>query len=306
MSQPEQSRAANDDASKPQSFELSMRNETLHVPGIEPLDSTMLLKRADHVALESDLEGQPKDRDERSGWFGLARQQRRDIRHMVAPRYTEIHSYCVNNVGNRLSSVYAAVQRTHEAGEEVPELNEKLEQTMMRYGQMVCQTQQMLALGQPSNRFMRNFVPVVRARLQNEDTSFLDEPLDDWASLSLQDRLDQLITLIPTTTIGRVLAKPFRSNTEEIGENALDDYHEEAMKFALFTIFSLILGVFTCAPAGIQSLNVVSVVGEVAVYVAFVIVFGWLSLGLLRGFEKSLLSSLAFAALMATLLRGNN
>lgn len=152
MSQPEQPRAANGDASKSQSFELSMRNETLHVPGIEPLDSTMLLKRADHVALESDLEGQPKDRgmlfyldfgrwllrcmvDERSGWFGLARQQRRDIRHMVAPRYTEIHSYCVNNVGNRLSSVYAAVQRTHEAGEEVPELNEKLEQTMMRYGE---------------------------------------------------------------------------------------------------------------------------------------------------------------------------
>lgn len=53
---------------------------------------------------------------------------------------------------------------------------------------------------------MRNFVPVVRARLQNEDTSFLDEPLDDWALMSLQDRLDQLITLIPTTTIGRVLA----------------------------------------------------------------------------------------------------
>lgn len=78
------------------------------------------------------------------------------------------------------------------------------------------------------------------------------------------------------------------------------------MKFALFTIFSLILGVFTCAPAGIQSLNVVSVVGEVAVYVAFVIVFGWLCLGLFQGIEKSLLSSLAFAALMATLLRGNN
>jgi hypothetical protein len=91
-----------------------------------------------------------------------------------------------------------------------------------------------------------------------------------------------------------------------IGGGSQFYYRKGLMKFGLFTVFSLILGIFTCAPAGIQSLNVVSTVGEVAVYVAFVIVFGWLSLGLLRGFERSLLTSLAFAGLMANLLRGNN
>ena len=92
---------------------------------------------------------------------------------------------------------------------------------------------------------------------------------------------------------------------EPIGKGTQTYYREGLMKFALFTVLSLIIGLFTCTPAGIQSLNVESTTGEVAVYIAFVIAFGWLSQGVLQGFEKSLLTSLAFAGLMANLLRGN-
>ncbi|EKJ77108.1 hypothetical protein FPSE_02752 [Fusarium pseudograminearum CS3096] len=210
---------------------------------------------------------------------------------------------------------YIAVRKTDKAGEDIPELLDKLRQTTTTYGEtsghageLLLQANQIQALDQPNRGFLRNLLSVNRGILKDVDTSFLDEPNDDWVSITKQDRLDRLISLILATKIGRALAcqKPLRSKTEMIGEDKLDDYHEGVMKFAIFTVFSLILGVFTCAPAGIQSLNVVSTVGEVAVYVAFVIVFGWLSLGFLGGFERSLLTSLAFAGLMANLLRGNN
>ncbi|KAH6978464.1 hypothetical protein EDB82DRAFT_223720 [Fusarium venenatum] len=253
-----------------------------------------------------DLEGQLKDKHEPSGRFRLCRQQQRDTRLMVLPRFTEIYSHCLIDLGSRVSSLEAELKRTDKAGESNSELLDKLEQTTFRYGQILLQAQKIHALDQPNRRFLRNLVTWNRGILKDDDTGFLEEPLDDWVSIKDHNRLDQFITLIPATSIGRVLAWPFRSNTEMVGENMLDDYHEGVMKFAIFTVFSLILGIFTCAPAGIQSLNVVSTIGEVAVYVAFVTVFGWLSLGLFQGFERPLLTSLAFAGLMANLLRGNN
>ncbi|OBS18279.1 hypothetical protein FPOA_10006 [Fusarium poae] len=280
MPQFKQPRPVNDDVVQPRSFELPMRNETLDVPGNGPLDVTILLKHADHVIFNADLEGQLNDK--------------------------EIHAHCLNDIANHLSSLFAEVRRADKAGEDTSELTEKLVQEALRYDQLLLQTHKIHAIGQPNNIFLRNLVAWNRGILMGDGTGFLDEPTDDWVSIPHQDRLDQFITLIPATKVGRVLAWPFRSNTEMMGDNKLDDYHEGVMKFAIFTVFSLILGIFTCAPAGIQSLNVVSTIGEVAVYVAFVIVFGWLSLGLFRGFERPLLTSLAFAGLMANLLRGNN
>ncbi|KAL6924751.1 hypothetical protein FSHL1_002001 [Fusarium sambucinum] len=306
MPQSKQPRSVNGGVAQPQSFELPIRDETLHVPGNGSLGVAALLRYANHVAFDVDLEGQLKDKDELSGRFRLCRQQQRDTRLMVLPRYTEIYSHCLIDLGSRVSSLEAELKRTDKAGESNPELLDKLEQTTFRYGQFLLQAQKIHALEQPNRGFLRNLVTWNRGILKDDDTGFLEEPLDDWVSITDHDRLDQFITLIPATSIGRVLAWPFRSNTEMVGENMLDDYHEGVMKFAIFTVFSLILGIFTCAPAGIQSLNVVSTIGEVAVYVAFVIVFGWLSLGLFRGFERPLLTSLAFAGLMANLLRGNN
>lgn len=90
-----------------------------------------------------------------------------------------------------------------------------------------------------------------------------------------------------------------------MGNNDLYHYNEQGIRGIIFTVFLGIIAVFTCAPAAIQSLNVESATGEVAVYLVFVIAFGWLSHGLIQGFEKLLLTSLAFSGLMANLLRGN-
>ncbi|PTD10091.1 hypothetical protein FCULG_00008311 [Fusarium culmorum] len=73
MSQSKQPRPVNDDVVQPQCFELPMRNETLHVPGIE---------------------------------------------------------HC-----NLAESLHAAARKTDKAGEDIPELLDKLQQTTTTYGE---------------------------------------------------------------------------------------------------------------------------------------------------------------------------
>ncbi|KAJ4268303.1 hypothetical protein NW762_002366 [Fusarium torreyae] len=248
-----------------------------------------------------DLEGQATSK----GWIRLSLQQQRDTRHMVAPRCTAIAASCIMFRADSLLATHADVIKTSEAGEEVAELCEKREAELMKLHQLVLGTSQILALDQPEKHFWRDLLPTIRAALSDDGAKFLDEPSNDWVSVSQPDRLAQLISLIPTTRLGRLVFRPFLAETEKIGNNTVYHYHERAIGFAFFTVFSAIIGTFACAPAAIQSLNVNSAVGEVAVYLVFVVVFGWINQGLIRGFEKLLIVCIAYSGLMANLLRGN-
>nr|RBQ90769.1 hypothetical protein FVER53263_08143 [Fusarium verticillioides] len=179
-----------------------------------------------------------------------------------------------------------------------------LERQAGSWAQVLIRTSQVLALDKPGSYFLRHLLPSFRTMLEGESGKYLDAPMHDWASLSQPDRLDQLTCLAGYTKIGRVLLTPFLTGQDEVGDNDQYHYNDGAIRFISITIFSSIIAVFACAPAAIQSLNVRSTVGEVVVYLVFVIVFGWLSQGLILGFEKVLLSCLAYAGLMATLLRG--
>ncbi|RKL34694.1 hypothetical protein BFJ72_g9147 [Fusarium proliferatum] len=205
---------------------------------------------------------------------------------------------------NRMVTLYDEAKKAFESGREDANTDEKLVEEYLKYSQVLIQTSQVLALDGPGSYFLRNLLPSFRAMLKREGGKYLDAPIHDWASLSQPDRLDQLICLAGYTKVGRVLLTPFLSGQEEVGDNDQYLYNEGAIRFISITIFSSIIALFACAPAAIQSLNVRSTVGEVVVYLVFVIVFGWLSQGLILGFEKVLLSCLAYAGLMATLLRG--
>ncbi|RBA09116.1 hypothetical protein FPRO05_06253 [Fusarium proliferatum] len=229
------------------------------------------------------------------------------------------------NWANRMVTLYDEAEKAFESGREDANTDEKLVEEYLKYckikdnddydpfagpqadthtAQVLIQTSQVLALDKPGSYFLRNLLPSFRAMLKREGGKYLDAPIHDWASLSQPDRLDQLICLAGYTKVGRVLLTPFLSGQEEVGDNDQYLYNEGAIRFISITIFSSIIALFACAPAAIQSLNVRSTVGEVVVYLVFVIVFGWLSQGLILGFEKVLLSCLAYAGLMATLLRG--
>ncbi|KAF5677963.1 hypothetical protein FHETE_1483 [Fusarium heterosporum] len=252
-----------------------------------------------------DLESQQSNGDEEEGWISMCERQQSDARLLVAPRFTNIHAFCIRSRADRILTLYAELRRVLRAGEEITELSKSLEEQILEYDRYVLQTSQVLALKQPKSLFLRHLLRSFKSALKGENTSHLDEPVDDWASLSWHDRLDELIFLVPLHKVGRLVFKPFLARKERLGNTTLYHYHESAMRSIIFTVFLFIIGVFCCAPAAIQSLNVESAAGEVAVYLVFVIAFGWLIQGLVQGFEKLLLTSLAFAGLMANLLRGD-
>ncbi|KAJ4316952.1 hypothetical protein N0V84_007608 [Fusarium piperis] len=168
----------------------------------------------------------------------------------------------------------------------------------------ILQTSQILQIDQPNKSFRKHLLPSWRAVLgPEEDAVFSDDLKSDWVSLSQPQRLDQLISSMLATRIGQWIFRPFVAGEEKIGSTTMYEYHESFIKALMFAGFSLIIGVFACAPVGIQSLNVHSVPGEVATYLVFMIVFAWLSQTLLRGDEKILLTCLAYGALMATVMK---
>ncbi|RSM14478.1 hypothetical protein CDV31_005367 [Fusarium ambrosium] len=169
---------------------------------------------------------------------------------------------------------------------------------------LLIQTSQVLAIDQPNKYFLRHLLPSWKTLLGPEDDAmFADETNRDWVSLSQPQKLNQVISLIPITRIGRWIFRPFLAGKETIGKTTMYNYYESCIRAVIFAGFSCIIGIFACAPVAIQSLNVNSAEGEVATYLVFMIVFAWLSQALLRGDEKILLTCLAYAALMATVMK---
>ncbi|CVK89337.1 uncharacterized protein FMAN_04375 [Fusarium mangiferae] len=276
----------------------SVRNPVSGPPRSEEVNTPSIMRPG------IDLERQAGNWGGERGWARMCRQMQQDKRHMVAPRLSNISSRCIMLQANRMVTLYDEAEKAFKSGTEDANTDEKLVEEYLKYAQVVIQTSQVLALDKPGSYFLRNLLPSFRAMLKGGGGKYLDAPIHDWASLSQPDRLDQLICLAGYTRVGRLLLKPFLSGQEEVGDNDQYLYNEGAIRFISITIFSSIIALFACAPAAIQSLNVRSTVGEVVVYLVFVIVFGWLSQGLILGFEKVLLSCLAYAGLMATLLRG--
>ncbi|KAL5599973.1 hypothetical protein FOVSG1_007785 [Fusarium oxysporum f. sp. vasinfectum] len=227
-----------------------------------------------------DLERQAGSWGGERGWARMCRQIQQDKRHMVAPRLTHIVWRCITLRANRMVTLYAETEKASGLGEEVTNLDEKLEDECLKYLHLILQASQVSALDKPGNYFLRHLLPCFKEMLNSRDGDgvYLDEPMNDWVSLNQPNRMDQLICLAPHTKVGRALFRPFVTGKEEIGNNVQYHYNEGIIRSIAFTLFTSIIAVFACAPAAIQSLNVRS--------------------------TKVLLSCLAYAGLMATLLRG--
>ncbi|KAJ4316951.1 hypothetical protein N0V84_007607 [Fusarium piperis] len=78
---------------------------------------------------------------------------------------------------------------------------------------------------------------------------------------------------------------------------------EDSVRFVSVGIFNTCVGVFVVAPMAIQRLNVTSPAGEVATYLVFVLVAGFLIQMLIPGFTRQLLVYLAYAGVMAAVMR---
>ncbi|RSL75175.1 hypothetical protein BHE90_008599 [Fusarium euwallaceae] len=257
---------------------------------------------SDDRPVTPDLESQPK-RDT-PGWIRLAQEQQLDLRHVVAPRCTGIGWTCAMYRVRRVLRFWKEIQQKSLEGEDVEELLEKLAVEQDQYQRLILQTSQILAIDQPNEYFLDHLLPSWSTLLGPEDDDiFSDEMKSDWVSLSQPQKLDQMIGRMLATRIGQWVFRPFLRGEERIGRTVMAVYRESLIKALMFAGFSCIIGTFACAPVAIQSLNVKSVAGEVATYLVFMIVFASLSQALLRGDEKILLTCLAYAALMATVMK---
>lgn len=156
----------------------------------------------------------------------MCRQIQQDKRHMVAPRLSNISSRCIMLQANRMVTLYAEAEKAFELGKEDVNSNEKFVEEYLKYckikdngdydpfagpqadtltAQLLLQTNQVLALDKPGSYFLRNLLPSFRAMLKGGSGNYLDAPMNDWASLSQPDRLDQLICLAAYTRVGRTL-----------------------------------------------------------------------------------------------------
>ncbi|UPK94611.1 hypothetical protein LCI18_005546 [Fusarium solani-melongenae] len=224
---------------------------------------------------------------------------------MIAPRCTAIAWSCLLYKARRVLRVWKEIQQKSLAGEEdIEELLGQLTEEQDQYQRLLLQTSQTFGIDQPDKSFQRHLLPSWRTLLGPEDDAiFAEEMKRDWVSLSQPQKLDQMVGRMLAARIGQWVFRPFLAGKEKIGGTTMYAYHEGLIKALILVGFSCIIGVFACAPVAIQSLNVNSVAGEVATYLVFMIVFAWLSQALLRGDEKILLTCLAYAALMATVMR---
>jgi hypothetical protein len=73
----------------------------------------------------------------------MCRRQQRDVRLVVAPRFMDIHAFCIKSRANRLLSLYTEVRRAKGAGEDIAELSRKLEEETVGYGEAISHANRM-------------------------------------------------------------------------------------------------------------------------------------------------------------------
>lgn len=77
----------------------------------------------------------------------------------------------------------------------------------------------------------------------------------------------------------------------------------EYVRFISVGVFNTCVGIFVIAPMAIQTLKVTTPVGEVATYLVFVLIAGFAIQMLVPGFTRQLLVYLAYAGVMAAVMR---
>lgn len=78
---------------------------------------------------------------------------------------------------------------------------------------------------------------------------------------------------------------------------------ERYARFAIVGLFNCFVCVFVSAPVAILTLSRMTPTGTILTYLAFVLVAGFLIQWLVRGFTKQLLVYLAYASVMAAVIR---
>ncbi|KAF4465550.1 hypothetical protein FALBO_7601 [Fusarium albosuccineum] len=257
----------------------------------------------------SDPEGHEVDQDgPGKGVLDLAGLKESDPTQFIVRRFIALTSLSMDLEANYLEKEGSVLRRMVLAGDDgVEEFNEKFMTRLGRYRthwyQFGCQVSEILGFDEPKSVLLNNVLPQARDSWSEGQGLHLNAPDQDWASIYNVDKFEQTFNVFLHRPLAQRIVNAISSNIEESGGYSLYYVPMGYIRFAIVGAFNCFVGVFVAAPVAIQALNVTSPAGEVATYVAFVIVAGFLIQTLVTGFTRQLLVYLAYAGVMAAVMR---
>ncbi|KAF4974252.1 hypothetical protein FZEAL_8832 [Fusarium zealandicum] len=241
------------------------------------------------------------------GWLQLAALKGRDPTHIIIRRFTALAALSLDLEADHIERLGNNLKQMVQANDDgVEEFNDNMMSRLGRYRRALVLVQsfrEVLSFDDPNSALLDNVLSSARASFCERQPLHLDASDDDWASLFSVDKLEQMITFWPHRPCAQRLLQRFGPKPEASGELELTRIPWGYARFAIIGIFNCFVGVFVAAPIAIQALGVTTPVGEVMVYLAFVIVAGFLIQTLVDGFTKQLLVYLTYAGVMAAIMR---
>ncbi|KAI8659572.1 hypothetical protein NCS56_01174800 [Fusarium sp. Ph1] len=270
----------------------------------------------DSASNEPDRGGKPSNRvlylpNANSGLAGpgadvlhLAALREIDPTNILFRRFTGLASLSLDLEGNHLEQLGHDLRQMVLAGDEcVNDFNDKFMAKLGRYHQFGCNLRTVLGFDPPSQQLLTNVLSSAKQSWVPGQGLHLNACDHDFASLLDTDKLDHVLAHLSYQPWARRILNMFNPRTEQgVGFEALW-ISEDAIRFVSVGIFNTCVGIFVVAPMAIQTLKVTSPAGEVATYLVFVLVAGFAIQMLVPGFTRQLLVYLAYAGVMAAVMR---
>ncbi|RSL69425.1 hypothetical protein CEP54_002345 [Fusarium duplospermum] len=234
----------------------------------------------------------------------LAALRESDPTHILFRRFTELASLSLDLEGNRLEQLGHDLRQMILTGEEgVDDFNDKFLGKLGRYYQIGYNLKRILGLTEPSQPFLKDVLDSAKRSWAPGQGLHLNASDHDFAWLCDTDKFDEVFINLPHQPWVRRFLNKFNLRTEQGDGFEAIWIPGEYVRFASVGIFNTCVGVFVVAPMAIQTLKVTSPAGEVATYLVFVLVAGFAIQMLVPGFTRQLLAYLAYAGVMAAVMR---
>ncbi|KAH7264177.1 hypothetical protein NW759_002232 [Fusarium solani] len=234
----------------------------------------------------------------------LAALRESDPTHILFRRFTELASLSLDLEGNHLEQLGHDLRQMILTGEDgVNDFNDKFLGKLRRYYQVGSSLRKVLGFDGPSQQFLADTLSSAKQSWAPGQGLHLNASDHDFASLLDTDKFDQILTYWPHKSWARRFLNKFNPRTEQGGGFEAIWIPGEYVRFISVGVFNTCVGIFVVAPMAIQTLKVTTPAGEVVTYLVFVLIAGFAIQMLVPGFTRQLLVYLAYAGVMAAVMR---
>ncbi|KAG8357526.1 hypothetical protein FVEN_g4636 [Fusarium venenatum] len=233
----------------------------------------------------------------------LAAWKDKDPTHILFRRHVENGSLCVDLEANYLERDAAVYRKKIESDDkDLEEYHERFMVRLSRFYQFGYQFSKIMELDEPSGVFLNNSLFLARQKWGEEKGIHLRAKNEDWASLYKTDKPDQWIRYLIHHPLSLRIMRDMNFASNE-GGITITLVSERYARFAIVGLFNCFVCILVSAPVAILTLSTMTPMGTIVTYLSFVLVGGFLIQWFVRGFTKQLLVYLAYASVMAAVMR---